>query len=98
MVSVTALKNFTHHGRRRIDDIFVVSEQEARGLERAKLVRIGSGFVNNNPQMAAGEKSSALPPAPASQQMTSKKSDDGETTEVSSEPKRRGRRPKVHAE
>lgn len=78
MVQVEALQSFEHSGTRRRGDRFNVSEAHAKGLERARLVRVlGEGPTPGNPSTAVGAKSSASPAAQASRQTTVKKSGSG---------------------
>lgn len=70
---VEALTGFDHHGSRRRGDKFPTSDQTAKDLVRAGLVRI----VTDRPEKAAGKPSSASPAAQASPQKTSSSSKGG---------------------
>jgi len=64
MKHVEALSGFEHGKSRQRGDTFSVSEQHAKALERAGLVKIvGEAPDAANPSGAAGEKSSASPAA-----------------------------------
>ena len=78
MIEVEARQSFEHSGSRKRGDRFEVSEAQAKGLERAGLVRVlGDGPTKENPSTAAGAKLSASPAAPASPKKTAKPSEDG---------------------
>lgn len=74
-MQVVAIQNFEHDGKRNIGDAFEVSDRHAEQLKRAGLVSDGVG--RDDPTLAVGAKSSALPAAQASQQTTAKKSKRG---------------------
>lgn len=73
MPTVEALTGFDHGGNRRRGTRFPVSDQTAKALARAGLVRI----VEDHPKQAAGTPSSASPAAQASPQTTAKRSGRG---------------------
>jgi phage-related minor tail protein len=80
MKEVEALSGFEHGKSRQRGDTFTVSEQHAKALVRAGLVKIvGEAPDAANPSGAAGGKSSASPAAQALTSATVKKPGRGAT-------------------
>lgn len=73
MVTVQALTGFDHHGNKVKNSRFHVSDQTAKELSRAGLVRI----IEDRPIKAVGKLSSASPAVQALPQQTVKPSGRG---------------------
>lgn len=89
MPNVLALSSFEHNGKRKRNEVFSVSDNQAIALARAGLVIIVNEETANPIQVTYTEvESSALEVAQVSTEQTLNKSDNGETQ------KKRGRKPK----
>lgn len=78
MTQVLAKANFDHDKPKRPGDLFEVSPQAAKQLERKGLVEIiGDGPAVENPTTSAGASSSASPADQASPEATAEKSKGG---------------------
>jgi len=86
MPNVLALSSFEHNGKRKRNDVFNVSENQAVALSRAGLVIIQNDTSNPTKAACKEVESSALEVAPVLPQQTLNKSENGE--------KKRGRKPK----
>lgn len=89
MPNVLALSSFEHNGKRKRNEVFNVSDNQAIALARAGLVMIVNEETANPIKATYTEvESSALEVAQVSPEQTLNKSDNGDIQ------KKRGRKPK----